>query len=1049
MSAVAAPAPRRGGSISRRLTLIILPVVIVPLLVMGGAAYLRAEQLVRQQAVAQLSSAVVAEAGILQDWISTREDRIALASQSSAILGPVATLIGAPGAFASRNELTRQVDGLATFGNETLFSDVLIVQASNNQVMASSTSGLQARIVSALQNGTLPLNALATTPVYDDPMFAPGDFALVTSIPMTATGGETDSYLIGVNRGLRLGSLMEQMQVLWEERGGYRVELGQTFLAVSPDIVLTFPRYATSPDVQTKIAHPVFALAQDVPSGFAEYASLGGEPVVGVYEWPADEALGVVLEVPQTEVYAGLSSLAPFFLILLGTTILAVVVLIPLATRQSLRPLATLSQLVERIARGQFDQRVPVERADEVGRLAESFNFMAGELTSMYRSLEERVAQRTHQIQTASEVARDAAFIRDVDTLLDAVVRLISDRFDFYHAGVFLVEGDHAVLRAASSEGGRLMLERGHRLSVGKVGIVGYVTGTGKPRIALDVGADAVHFANPDLPHTRSELALPLRAGERVIGALDVQSTEPHAFDENDVVVLQTMADQLATALENASLLDSLTRQSADRQRVIELYSRLAQQPSYDQMLHQVTGDVCSALGFHAATLGLLEGGDIVIRSAADVDDPSPREVGMILPASRGLMGRALAQKEIVQQAESNAGGSLFTVAMPLSSRGQPLGVLTVTRREAHQATPEDLELLRLLAGPLSAALENARLVEESQASLQELDGLYRLQSADAWQQILRSRLPAASEGTYQPGAPPSGDEGEIQAPIEVRGEVIGSLNLQGRAGAELGREDQAVLEAVATELASALEQARLMEEIRRRAVQLQVAAEISRDTTSQLDPATLLKRAVTLLHDRFGYDQVVVYRLDWQTSNAVADVAAGIGAEALLAEGHQVPVGSPTVVGYVTQTGNAYAASDDADDPFFQPTSFHPQARAELGLPLMIGDQVFGAIIIRHHQPNAFTRDDITVLEVLADQIAVGVQNARLFDATLRRAQREQTVVEITGKIRTSGGIDGILRTAVREMRQAMGARQAQIWLNSPDASDDGGDGNGGGGRP
>jgi GAF domain-containing protein len=202
----------------------------------------------------------------------------------------------------------------------------------------------------------------------------------------------------------------------------------------------------------------------------------------------------------------------------------------------------------------------------------------------------------------------------------------------------------------------------------------------------------------------------------------------------------------------------------------------------------------------------------------------------------------------------------------------------------------------------------------------------------------------------------------------------------------------------------------------------------------------------VTLLHDRFGYDQVAVYRLDWQTSTAVAEVAAGIGAELLASEGDRVAVGSNTVLGYVTQTGNAYAASDDTNDPYFQTTRFHPQARAELGLPLMVGDQVFGAIIIRHSQPNAFSRDDITVLEVLADQIAVGVQNARLFETTLRRAQREQTVVEITGKIRTSGGIDGILRTAVRELRQAMGARQAQIWL-SPPAETDGGNGDQGNG--
>jgi GAF domain-containing protein len=361
------------------------------------------------------------------------------------------------------------------------------------------------------------------------------------------------------------------------------------------------------------------------------------------------------------------------------------------------------------------------------------------------------------------------------------------------------------------------------------------------PRIALDVGADAVHFANPDLPHTRSELALPLRAGERVVGALDVQSTESNAFDENDVVVLQTMADQLATALENARLLDSMTRQSADRQRVIELYARLTEQPSYDEMLQQVSGDICHTLGFHRVMLGMLEGGEIVIRSAADVDNPNPAEVGMIMPASRGLYGRALAQQEIVQQAESGPAGNQFTVAVPLSSRGQSLGVLAVTRREAVQATEEDLDLLRLLGGPLSAALDNARLVEESQSSLRELDGLYRLQSADAWQQILRSRLPAASEGTYQPGAEPPEDVGEIRAQIEVRGEVIGSVDILGRAGSELGREDEAILEAVTTELASALEQARLMEEIRRRAVPRQPAVLVARAEHARIRGGNLL----------------------------------------------------------------------------------------------------------------------------------------------------------------------------------------------------------------
>ena len=109
--------------------------------------------------------------------------------------------------------------------------------------------------------------------------------------------------------------------------------------------------------------------------------------------------------------------------------------------------------------------------------------------------------------------------------------------------------GEYAILQAANSVGGQRMLERQHKLKVGQVGIVGYVTGQGKPRIALDVGADAVYFDNPDLPDTRSEMAVPLTIGEKVIGALDVQSEKQSAFNDEDIAVLTTMADQVAIAI--------------------------------------------------------------------------------------------------------------------------------------------------------------------------------------------------------------------------------------------------------------------------------------------------------------------------------------------------------------------------------------------------------------------------------------------------------------------------------------------------------------------
>ncbi len=236
-------------------------------------------------------------------------------------------------------------------------------------------------------------------------------------------------------------------------------------------------------------------------------------------------------------------------------------------TRSIARPVEQLTEGAVYLAAGSLDKRVAVESADELGQLAAAFNRMADRLQASHVELERRVAERTAdlhrraiQLQAAAEVARDATGARELGSLLNRAVNLIQNRFGFYHAGIFLVDerGEYAVLRAATGEAGRQMLERGHKLKVGEVGIVGYVTDTSQPRIALDVGTDAVHFKNPLLPETRSELALPLKVGARVIGALDVQSRQAAAFDEDDVTVLQTMADQLAMAIENARLLHAM-----------------------------------------------------------------------------------------------------------------------------------------------------------------------------------------------------------------------------------------------------------------------------------------------------------------------------------------------------------------------------------------------------------------------------------------------------------------------------------------------------------
>jgi GAF domain-containing protein len=177
-------------------------------------------------------------------------------------------------------------------------------------------------------------------------------------------------------------------------------------------------------------------------------------------------------------------------------------------------------------------------------------------------SLEERITTRTSdlerrllQIRTAAEISRSISSVLDPDELLQHVVNLLAERAQLYYAGVFLIDdsGTHAVLRAGSGEAGKAMLAEGHRLQVSGSSMVGWSTATRQARIALDVGKDAVRFNNPHLPFTRSELALPIIGKTRVLGALTIQSDQQNAFDENDILILQGIADSLAIAIENAS----------------------------------------------------------------------------------------------------------------------------------------------------------------------------------------------------------------------------------------------------------------------------------------------------------------------------------------------------------------------------------------------------------------------------------------------------------------------------------------------------------------
>jgi GAF domain-containing protein len=192
--------------------------------------------------------------------------------------------------------------------------------------------------------------------------------------------------------------------------------------------------------------------------------------------------------------------------------------------------------------------------------------------------LENRVALRTRDMNATQEISRFATTQRDMQALMDQVVNLIVEQFpNIYHAQIFLVDDNRqwAVLKASTGEAGSLLLARGHRLAVGSVSLIGQVCEQGQVLVARDTATSQVHRRNEFLPDTRAELAIPMQVADRVIGVLDVQSREGNAFSDDEVNVLQTMADQIAVAIENARLYQESVRRLEDIERSNRLAWRL------------------------------------------------------------------------------------------------------------------------------------------------------------------------------------------------------------------------------------------------------------------------------------------------------------------------------------------------------------------------------------------------------------------------------------------------------------------------------------------
>ncbi|CAG0935253.1 Methyl-accepting chemotaxis protein McpH [Thermoflexales bacterium] len=527
---------------------------------------------------------------------------------------------------------------------------------------------------------------------------------------------------------------------------------------------------------------------------------------------------GIIVQQQESEFLRPLLGFRNVTLFVFGLGVVILAILMWVAVGRALRPVQELAGLARIAAAGDLNVTAPVKRPDEVGVLAQAFNLMIERLRELIGGLEQRVAARSQDLTLAAEVGRSVSNVREINTLLTNAVDLIRERFDLYYTQIYLTDavGRRLVLRAGTGPVGHELLQRGHRLPIGPGSINGTVAAEKRVVIVSDTTRSDTFRPNPLLPDTRSEMAVPLLAGDRVVGVLDLQSAQPGALTPDNVTAFEALAGQLAIAIENATLFTEAEQARAE----VEAQARRLTQAGWHEFLDAVQRSERLGYTYDQQTLTPLT----EPLSAA----PAPT----VLDAPILLLGQPIGHIQLEQDAD---------VARPWTSA--------------------DLELVSNIATRVASQVENLRLLSQAEQYRAEAETAMRRLTREGWDD-LRTRGELAPGYVYdlnevKPLSEKSnGASAEtLKQPFAVRDETIGELEVDVEANFDEAAE---IIAAVAKQLSGHLETLRLSELNEKRAQREQALRQITSALRSSTDPAMIMRIAVRELGGVLGRKTVI-----------------------------------------------------------------------------------------------------------------------------------------------------------------------------------------------
>lgn len=536
-----------------------------------------------------------------------------------------------------------------------------------------------------------------------------------------------------------------------------------------------------------------------------------------------------------------------------------------------------------------------------------------------------------------------------------------------------------------------------------------------------------------------SLLILPIHIGDHWHGFMGFDITQAaYSWEDTNVQLLQTASTMLGSYLERQQLEARIQASLVRRSRQVQVSTQIAQQiisaTELDSLYQHVVTLIHETFGYYHTQLFRYEPtqNHLVMAAGYGESGQALLKARHTLLYGQGIVGKAAQSKQPILytdvsmttdwQFNESLPKTKGELAVPIMFHQTVLGVLDVQSELVGVLSEEDQIMLEGLCGQIAIAIESTRLRQETDERMQELNHLQRLMSREGWQSrrnqlgedkqgylFDRSALiPYSAHNGTENGVEGQDDQKtthrEVRADLAIRGESIGVIGVQDTPDRPLTSEERELLEAVSIQVAEALENARLLEQTQKRAVELETVAQVSAATSTILESGRLLDSVVNLTNLRFGLYQTLIYLVNDEGSDLVIAAGSGIAGQQVREQGLSVSLETDTsTIARSARARDSILINDTLKEPTFLPREAWPDTRAELSVPMIAGNKLWGVLDVQADTPNFFTEEDSRIYQALATQVAIALQNATLYEEQLETAEQLRAVEQLKSEFLAS----------------------------------------------